>query len=44
VEETAAVLGESVRTVYRAWRQARAWLAGRLDADAAPGATETADD
>jgi RNA polymerase sigma factor (TIGR02999 family) len=27
VEETAAVLGESVRTVYRDWRHARTWLA-----------------
>src|SRR5437773_1906644 len=27
VEETAGVLGESVRTVYRDWRHARAWLA-----------------
>jgi RNA polymerase sigma factor (TIGR02999 family) len=27
VEETAAVLGASARTVYRDWRHARAWLA-----------------
>jgi RNA polymerase sigma factor (TIGR02999 family) len=27
VEETADVLGESVRTVYRDWRHARTWLA-----------------
>jgi RNA polymerase sigma factor (TIGR02999 family) len=27
VEETAAVLGESVRTIYRDWRFARTWLA-----------------
>jgi RNA polymerase sigma factor (TIGR02999 family) len=27
VEETAGALGESVRTVYRDWRHARAWLA-----------------
>ena len=30
VEETAGVLGRSVSTVTREWRQARAWLAGRL--------------
>jgi RNA polymerase sigma factor (TIGR02999 family) len=30
VEETAGVLGESVRTVYRDWRFARAWLASEL--------------
>jgi RNA polymerase sigma factor (TIGR02999 family) len=30
VEETAGVLGESVRTVYRDWRFARAWLAREL--------------
>ena len=30
VEETAAVLGESVRTVYRDWRHARTWLALEL--------------
>ena len=27
VDETAAVLGESVRSVYRDWRHARTWLA-----------------
>jgi RNA polymerase sigma factor (TIGR02999 family) len=27
VEETAGVLGKSVRTVYRDWRHARTWLA-----------------
>jgi RNA polymerase sigma factor (TIGR02999 family) len=30
VEETAGVLGASVRTVYRDWRFARAWLAREL--------------
>jgi RNA polymerase sigma factor (TIGR02999 family) len=30
VEETADVLGESVRKVYRDWRHARAWLALEL--------------
>ncbi len=30
VEETAAVIGESERTIYRDWRRARAWLARRL--------------
>jgi RNA polymerase sigma factor (TIGR02999 family) len=30
VEETAAVLGESVRTVYRDWQFARTWLAREL--------------
>ena len=29
-EETASVLGESERTVYRDWRRARAWLGLRL--------------
>jgi RNA polymerase sigma factor (TIGR02999 family) len=31
VEETAEVLGESVRTVYRGWQHARIWLARELD-------------
>jgi RNA polymerase sigma factor (TIGR02999 family) len=31
VEETAGVLGESVRSVYRDWRHARTWLALELD-------------
>jgi RNA polymerase sigma factor (TIGR02999 family) len=35
VEEAAAVLGESERTVYRDWRRARAWLARRLGPDGA---------
>jgi hypothetical protein len=40
-EETAVVVGESERTVHRAWRRARAWLARRLSAgDAPPGAGE----
>jgi len=42
VEETAAVLGESVRTVYRDWRHARAWLALELG-ERAP-AERTGDD
>jgi RNA polymerase sigma factor (TIGR02999 family) len=29
-EETAEVIGESARTVYRDWRRARAWLARQL--------------
>jgi RNA polymerase sigma factor (TIGR02999 family) len=37
VEETAGVLGESVRTVYRDWRHARTWLALELGADFAAG-------
>src|SRR5262245_5813573 len=44
VDETAGVIGQSVSTVMRQWRQARVWLAGRLNASAAPGAQETADD
>jgi RNA polymerase sigma factor (TIGR02999 family) len=44
VEETAAVVGRSDRTVKREWRQARAWLAGRLSPGGLPGATETAHD
>ena len=35
VEETASVLGESVRTVYRDWRHARTWLALELGQDPA---------
>ncbi|MBY0523884.1 MAG: sigma-70 family RNA polymerase sigma factor [Gemmataceae bacterium] len=31
VEETAVIVGRSESTVKREWRQARAWLAGRLD-------------
>jgi RNA polymerase sigma factor (TIGR02999 family) len=37
VEETAAVVGRSVSTVTREWRQARAWLAGRLHPGEATG-------
>jgi RNA polymerase sigma factor (TIGR02999 family) len=37
VEETAGVLGESVRTVYRDWRHARTWLALELGETAAAG-------
>src|SRR4051794_31528534 len=37
VEQTAGVLGESVRTVYRDWRHARTWLALELGEDSAPG-------
>lgn len=33
VEETAEVLGESVRTVYRGWQHARVWLARELGED-----------
>jgi RNA polymerase sigma factor (TIGR02999 family) len=33
VEETAIVVGRSESTVKREWRQARAWLAGRLGDD-----------
>jgi RNA polymerase sigma factor (TIGR02999 family) len=41
VEEAAAVVGESERTVFRDWRRARAWLARRLSAgDAPPSAGE----
>src|SRR5262245_48906478 len=35
VEETAGVLGESVRTVYRDWRHARTWLALELGENSA---------
>jgi RNA polymerase sigma factor (TIGR02999 family) len=35
VEETAEVLGESVRMVYRGWQHARIWLARELGEDAA---------
>ena len=41
VEETAGVLGASVRTVYRDWRHARTWLALELGQDPA---AETRDD
>ena len=44
VEETAEVVGRSDRTVKREWRQARAWLAGRLSPGGLPGATEAGDD
>jgi RNA polymerase sigma factor (TIGR02999 family) len=37
VEETAGIVGRSVSTVTREWRFARAWLAGRMGEDAAPG-------
>ena len=30
VEETAEVVGRSISTITREWRQARAWLAGRI--------------
>ena len=39
LEETASVVGRSVRTITREWRQARAWLAGRLRPDELPDAT-----
>jgi RNA polymerase sigma factor (TIGR02999 family) len=40
VEETAGVLGESVRTVYRDWRHARTWLALELGQDSTAGADD----
>jgi len=40
VEETAGVVGASVRTVKRDWRYARAWLARQLGKDPAAGGTE----
>jgi RNA polymerase sigma factor (TIGR02999 family) len=43
VEETAGVVGRSVSTVTREWRQARAWLAAQLDPGGAPGAAEAGD-
>src|SRR5262249_9644635 len=36
-EETAGVLGRSVRTLKREWRFARAWLARQLDPGRPPG-------
>src|SRR5215813_13030006 len=42
VEETAEVVGRSDRTVKREWRQARAWLAGRLSPGGLSDAPETA--
>ena len=39
VEETAGVVGASVRTVKRDWRYARAWLARQLGLDPAAGGT-----
>jgi RNA polymerase sigma factor (TIGR02999 family) len=44
VGETAGVVGRSVSTVTREWRQARAWLAGRLNPGAAPGTVGEAHD
>ncbi len=44
VEETADVVGRSDRTVKREWRQALAWLAGRLSPGDLPGATGAGDD
>jgi RNA polymerase sigma factor (TIGR02999 family) len=38
LEETANVVGRSVRTITREWRQARAWLAGQLRPGELPGA------
>ena len=40
VEETARVVGESDRTVYRDWRRARAWLARQLAGGSLPEAEE----
>ena len=39
LEETATVVGRSVRTITREWRQARAWLAGQLRPGEFPDAT-----
>jgi RNA polymerase sigma factor (TIGR02999 family) len=44
VDETAGIIGQSVSTVMRQWRQARVWLAGRLNPDATPGSSETVHD
>ncbi|MFO0936982.1 MAG: ECF-type sigma factor [Gemmataceae bacterium] len=33
IEETAAVVDRSISTITREWRQARAWLAGRIQPD-----------
>jgi RNA polymerase sigma factor (TIGR02999 family) len=44
VEETAAVVGVSVSTLTRDWRYARAWLAGMLGEEAAPGGEGESDD
>jgi RNA polymerase sigma factor (TIGR02999 family) len=44
VEETADVIGRSVSSVTRAWRFARAWLAGRLGDGAPTGPEEGAND
>ena len=44
VEETAGVVGASVRTVKRDWRYARAWLARQLGQDPAAGGTGAAHD
>jgi RNA polymerase sigma factor (TIGR02999 family) len=40
VEETADVVGRSVSTLTREWRQARAWLAGRLGPGVAEGGAD----
>jgi DNA-directed RNA polymerase specialized sigma24 family protein len=39
VDETAGVVGASVRTVKRDWRYARAWLARQLGKSPAAGGT-----
>jgi RNA polymerase sigma factor (TIGR02999 family) len=44
VDETASVVGASVRTVKRDWRYARAWLARQLGQDPAAGGTGAAHD
>src|SRR5262245_61392043 len=44
VEETASVVGASVRTVKRDWRYARAWLARQLGQDTPAGGTGAAHD
>ena len=44
VEETASLVGASVRTVKRDWRYARAWLARQLGQDTAAGGPGAAHD
>ena len=44
LEETASVVGRSVRTITREWRQARAWLAARLRSGELPDATGASHD
>jgi RNA polymerase sigma factor (TIGR02999 family) len=44
LEETASVVGRSVRTITREWRQARAWLVARLGSGELPDATGASHD